>query len=486
MDDGYEKRIIAKKQINQYGVAGYATKFTFTLVTLYGLYFFTDVVGISAVAGSTILMIGTLWDAFTDPLIGVWSDSRTSKKGRRRPVMLCVAVPFGVASWLLFTDFELSRSATVVYFTVLIMIYFSAQTLLDISYTSLGAEMVSDYDVRSRLSNARGIWGCLAGISASFVLVITDWLDQQFANIHTSWSVMAAGFGFLCTISILYTWRKTVGLEDTGDAVHKINREPFRVRDLVEGPLKNKSFLSVMGMFSLAIIAQAFFSACIVYYEINNMQMTNLQITISSLLLYVAGFASLPLIEKVSVKYGKKASWNLYIGIMIVSICTFYLIILQPGRNWGVYLNAILTSAAFQEFYIIPWAMIPDTIEVDEYTRGKRQEGLYYGMVSCVQKVGGALAISASGIFVTYIGYDATLLQQSERTLLGLRNICSIGTAIPLAISIVFAILNPMTKEVHQQLLDGIAQRKTEGSDWKPDVALIKKLRFGFQETEEN
>lgn len=473
-----KKSSLTKSQIRQYGVAGYAAMFTFTIVTLYGLYFFTDVVGLSPATGSMILMIGTLWDAITDPIIGNWSDSRKSAKGRRRPVIFGVAIPFGIVSWLLYTDFHLSPTATVVYFIAMIIAFFTVQTLLDISYTSFGAEISSDYDERSELSNSRGIWGCLAGTVASFTLVIVGWLNQFCSSERMSWSVMFVGFSLLCVASILYTWKKTEGMENIDFSQQDIKKEKFSYKNLINGPLRNKSFLAVTGMFTCAIISQAFFSACIVYFQIYYVQMNDLQVTISSLLLYLAGFVSLPLIEKVSVKYGKRSSWNVFIGLMIASAVILVYMMMKPGMVWCMYLNAILMSAAFQAFYIVPWAMIPDTIEVDEYVSGERHEGLYYGVITCVQKVGGALAISFSGIYLTWIGYDPTLMEQTTAALDGLKFICSIGTAIPLVISILCVIINPMSKKVHHQLLEEIARKNQSKGSYKMNNALVKKLRF--------
>ena len=75
-----------------YGLPGLATLFTFTMFTTYGLYFFTNVVGLSGSFAGLIMTIGTLWDAVTDPLVGILSDNRDPKKGRRRPFLLTCAV----------------------------------------------------------------------------------------------------------------------------------------------------------------------------------------------------------------------------------------------------------------------------------------------------------------------------------------------------------------------------------------------------------
>ena len=48
---------MTKKQMYLYGLPGLATLFTFTMFTTYGLYFFTDVVGLS---GSFAVFIMTI------------------------------------------------------------------------------------------------------------------------------------------------------------------------------------------------------------------------------------------------------------------------------------------------------------------------------------------------------------------------------------------------------------------------------------------
>lgn len=113
----------------------------FTLLYTYGMYFFTDVVGIAPAFAGTIFAIGTLWDAITDPLIGSWSDNIKTKWGRRRPVVLGVTIPYVLFSWLLLTDFGFGQLMTNIYFVVIIILYYTASTLFDVPYSALGAEL---------------------------------------------------------------------------------------------------------------------------------------------------------------------------------------------------------------------------------------------------------------------------------------------------------------------------------------------------------
>jgi len=144
---------MTKKQMYLYGLPGLATLFTFTMFTTYGLYFFTDVVGLSGSFAGFIMTIGTVWDAITDPLVGMISDARDPQKGRRRPFLIAFAIPFGIVTWLLFTSWNFVETTQKIYFIVVAILFYTFQTLIDIPYTSLSGEVTNDYDTRSRLEH---------------------------------------------------------------------------------------------------------------------------------------------------------------------------------------------------------------------------------------------------------------------------------------------------------------------------------------------
>ena len=95
-----------------YGLSGYCSFIAWTAFSYYGLYFFTDVVGLSAAFAGAMISLGTLWDAVTDPIVGGISDNLKSKYGRRRPLIIGVAVPFVLIAILLFTNWGFSESVS--------------------------------------------------------------------------------------------------------------------------------------------------------------------------------------------------------------------------------------------------------------------------------------------------------------------------------------------------------------------------------------
>ncbi|MEI6725692.1 MAG: MFS transporter, partial [Actinomycetes bacterium] len=152
-----------------YGGAEGAGSLLWTVYYTFFLFFLTDVVKMRAGAAGFIVLVGSLWQALFTPVVGIVSDARRWKWGRRRPFLLASAVPYAIVAWLLFTDLRLTPAWTFVYFLVVTLLYFSVFTLEDVPYTALAAEMTQDYDERTSLVTYRTGWSQLVTIIGAAV-----------------------------------------------------------------------------------------------------------------------------------------------------------------------------------------------------------------------------------------------------------------------------------------------------------------------------
>lgn len=440
-----------------YGATGYAALFTFTIVITYGMYFFTDVAGIPATFAGVLLSLGTIVDAVTNPLFGAFSDKRDPKKGRRRPFLLVVAVPFGIISWLLFTDWGFGETMTMVYFTVMIILFYMAQSCLDVPYTALGSEMIEDYDERTRLSSIRYTWATVGGVISAVTMAVTAALGEYLGSETMGWSVTNLIFGIICTITIFITWRTTKGYERT-DAQ---DDEPFSFRQIFTGPFSNKPFRHVAAAYLFGIIGQTVAVSCVVYYMTYNLQLSDNQVSIAMTVMWIVAFGWIAVTNYICLKISKTAAWVFAMAVWIVTLFVFIWILNIPGRAITVYFMTSIYVVGYNAIYQVTWAAIPDCVEVDEFKTGKRREGIYYSVASFLQKMGSAVAFLVCGSVITYIGYDPNLLVQPEKTLLGFKIMLTFGTSIFLLCSIIAVVTNPMTKKRHKAVLEAIEAKKS-------------------------
>ena len=228
-----------------YGGAEGAGSLLWTVYYTFFLFFLTDVVKMRAGAAGFIVLVGSLWQALFTPVVGIVSDARRWKWGRRRPFLLASAAPYAIVAWLLFTDLRLTPAWTFVYFLVVTLLYFSVFTLEDVLYTALAAEMTQDYDERTSLVTYRTGWSQLVTIiGAAVPLSLAGLLSGPLGGERAGWSAMAAVLGLLCVPPILLTWRTTRGYELYPQ------KSDVRWWTMVRAALGNRTFLAGSGIAS--------------------------------------------------------------------------------------------------------------------------------------------------------------------------------------------------------------------------------------------
>ena len=136
----------------------------FGFIGSYLMLFYTDIVGISAAAVGTLLLVARIWDAINDPMIGTFIDSRPgSKKGKFKPYLWYFAIPVIISGILCFTTPSgASQGVKLAYAYVTYILFGMMYTCINIPYGSLSSVMTNDPVERTALSTFRSV-GSLIG-----------------------------------------------------------------------------------------------------------------------------------------------------------------------------------------------------------------------------------------------------------------------------------------------------------------------------------
>lgn len=445
-----------------YGLSGYCSFMTWTVFSYYGLYFFTENVGISAAVAGTMISLGTLWDAITDPLVGAISDNLKNPNGRRRPLLKMFSIPFVIISLLLFTNWGLSPSASVAYFMIIILIYYTFQTVIDISASSLGSEITNNFDERSSLATWKNYFGLLPTVIVSLTLTLVSYFGGFFKNKNFGWTATLACFMVIWVIFMIILYKNTEGYERPREDGEEASG--FKPKDIID-LFRNKATRVVMCIFGLGIFVNTINYSVQVYYYTDYVGLTEGQIATATMAFGISSVAAAYLCDVIMQKMGKKAAWIISVGSEgLVLVLGIGLIFNRHTISLvAIVIMMILMGLGNAAVYQVPWAMIPDCVDVNELASGKRTDGIIFGAVAFVQKACGALGVLILGLIMT----------ASSGNPLAYRYIFGFLVGGAYLVTCLIAIKYPISRKRHDDVIAAINRRK---SGEKIDIAQFRDL----------
>lgn len=453
-----------------YGAGDLGAAMTANVLAVYLLIFFTSAAGLSPGLAGSILMIGKIWDAVNDPIVGILSDRTKHRWGRRLPWMVWGAVPFGIfffLQWVVpqFSPDRVANQWGLFWYYIAISVVFNTfYTIVNLPYTALTPELTQDYDERTSLNSFRfafSIGGSI--VSLIIALQIFNWIQddriQQYLWLGGICAILSVIPIYWCVWGIRHRALQTEHYrrETTANQVSLPYLQQLKIA------FSNRPFVYVIGIYLCSWLAVQNTVAVIPYFVKNWMGLTDQAFTQVVMAVQITGLIMLFVWSAVSKRVGKKAVY--FMGMTIWIIAEIGLFLLQPGQIGLMYLLAVMAGFGVSTAYLIPWSMIPDVIELDELQTGQRREGIFYGFMVLLQKIALAVGLFLVGLALEGSGFIASIAGQPEPTqpasaLFAIRLMIGPVPTVILLIGLVLAYLYPITREVHAEILLKLRQRR--------------------------
>jgi GPH family glycoside/pentoside/hexuronide:cation symporter len=120
--------------------------------------------------------------------------------------------------------------------------------------------------------------------------------------------------------------------------------------------------------------------------------------------------------------------------------------------------------------HVLPWSILPDAVEWDEWKTGERHEGSFYAFVTLAQKTASAVAIPLALVLLGVFGYKpGGVAEQPASAILAIRLITGPIPAVFLGLGILCAALYPVTRPMHQAILRDLEARRAKKPAALPD-----------------
>lgn len=434
-----------------YGTGESVNVITITAIGMYYLFFLTDYAGLSPALAGAVFMIGRIWDALIDPLMGIVTDRTRTKWGRRRPYLLLAAIPVGLLFFLMWSYPGTGSVAwNAVYFIVTYMLFMSSLTLYYVPYLSLVAELTDDYHERTSVNNFRIVVQLIMGLVAA---VIPKMIADGYADAFAGYRAMGLTVGlFILSIPILLFFRtrerelpQAAALQHPRfwrELGHAMESRPFRLL-----------LLLYVGCYAAANVVEGFVIYYMKYWLDREEEMSALLVTV-----IVAGVATLPLWTKLSKSLGKKKT--IQYGLAVWAVGQLAWLMLTPDSpSYLVYVIGAVTGIGYGVAHVIPWSMLPDVLDADEWRTGRRQEGLYAGVMTFFMKTANSLAIFLIGVVLGAAGYVANEVQNGT-VQWTIRLMMTFAPGLFIAAGLAAAFLYPLGQKEYEHIRKELNDRR--------------------------
>ncbi|HRN48943.1 MAG TPA: MFS transporter [Niabella sp.] len=466
---------ISLKEKIGYGLGDAASSMFWKIFGMYALFFYTDVMGITAAAAGTMFLIARVWDSFFDLFVGVMADRTKTKWGRDRPYLLWFAIPFAAMGAITFFVPEFGSTGKLVYAYISYSLMMIVYSLINVPYASLLGVMSADSQERNILSSYRMSFAFI-GSFVTFMLLqpLVDGYAKLFdkgitpvnadASISTApigWTLAVASIGLLCSILFFFCFKWT---KERVESASK--EENASVKEDLKSLFQNAPWWILVATGLAALLFNAVRDGVAIYYfrdyvqEHYKMPGTGWDFTtIYFLVGQAANLVGVVMAPVLSQKYGKKRTYM--VAMLLAAVFSTLFFFVPNNIGWILFMQTIISVCAG---YVLPllWSMFSDIVDYHELKTNRRSSGLIFSSSSMSQKLGWALGSAITGWILFLFHYNPELPKQAMETIFGERLMISLLPAVCCVIAFIGMSFYPLNEKKVKEIATELQRRRIQ------------------------
>lgn len=413
-----------------YGTGDFASNIVYSAISIFLIYYYTDVVNVNAAAVGTIMLVSRIFDGISDIIMGLIVDRTRSKYGKARVWIMRLAIPYAISAVLLFSvPVNASDMFKIIYvflsYNLVSTIIFTA---INVPYATMNAMMTQNQYERALLGTFRML---LATAGTLFINTFTLKFVDYFGGDPRAWTITFAIFGLMTVVILLFTFLFT---HERVIEIEVTEENKTSVRDEFKALFKNKYWLMMTAIIFLMYLSLTVNGGSAVYFAKAVLNDPALVVSLgnaSTIAQISTMFFAAPFIKRL----GKRNV--ILIGTIVTALG--FVILIMAGANYPMILTGNIIKGIGGGFAATClWGMLSDTIEYGEWRTGIRTAGLANSASSFGSKVGSGIGGAILGWVISAGGYDG---QAAVQTTSAISAINAVYIYIPLALTIISIII---------------------------------------------
>ena len=376
-------------------------------------FFYTDIFGLTPALVGTLFMALRVFDAISDPVMGIIADRTQSRWGRFRPWQLWIALPVGIIGVLTFTVPDASMNVKIAW-------AFGTYLLLSVGYTAINVPycaLINTMTTRhSEVISCQSWRFVLCGVAGFLVSVGLPWLVSTLGKGNAAQGYQL-GVGVLCAIAVVmflccFFWvRERVPLSTMGK---------FTLREHMAGLRKNDQLLLMLLMSFLLInvfnIRGGGYMYFITYVLQGSTGYTSLFFTMATFASILGSVLVNPLSKRLDTV---KLYYSTNLVLAALSVMMWFL---PTGPAWQtLWLAVILGNGVILGFTLpLHFSLMAFADDYGEWKTGVRSSGMNFAFnLFCIKLAWASSAVIISLVFI-FVAYQPGAGNQTPASLQGI------------------------------------------------------------------
>ena len=448
-----------KKQFAAYGLGAVGKDMVYALSASYIMYYYQDILGLSATFVGFILMIARVFDAANDPFMGVVVAKTNSRWGKFRPWLFTGTILNAFVLYALFAAPAVSGKALMIYFAVMYILWGMTYTMMDIPFWSMIPAVTSTAKDRENLSV---VGRTSAGVGYALINVFTVMAVSKLGGgiERTGFRLFALIIAILFVIFILFTCFTIREQKEE-------NMQTTSVKEMFKALFNNDQ--AIVTVVTIVLINSALYitSNLLIYffkYDIGGTTWKDAYTLFTSVggisqilgMMVVYPILRSKLSNTIIFKLGLCLAifgYAFLLALCLLGYSSVLTMLMVPGVMIFV-ANGILT--------VLTTVFLANTVDYGEVKTGHREESVIFSMQTFVVKAASGLAVFITGVSLDLIGLTSKDglgegMPTFSSPLLGLRLMMTILPMIGLVLALVlftrkFILTDEKAEQIRKQL----------------------------------